>query len=91
MLLLTTYRVRPFLTQEETRELMDAFAEFGTTEGTISHYAFADGGGGFVIVETDDAGAAYRNILNYGQWVEYETQVILTIEDAVPHILDALS
>jgi hypothetical protein len=34
---------------------------------------------------------AYRNIQNYTQWVEYDTQVALKVEDAVPQIMDALS
>jgi hypothetical protein len=44
-----------------------------------------------VIAETDDIEAGYRNLLNYTQWIEYETSVVLKIEQAVPHIMDALS
>jgi hypothetical protein len=44
-----------------------------------------------VISETDDVAGGYRNILNYTQWVEYETSVMLTVEEAVPHLMDALS
>jgi hypothetical protein len=44
-----------------------------------------------VISESDDVEAAYRNILNYTQWVEYDTKVMLTVEQAVPHIMDALA
>ena len=91
MLIITTYRIRPYLSKDEVKELMEAFAEFGTTEGTIAHYVFADGGGGVVIGESDDAGPGYRNILNYTQWVEYEEQVVLSIDDAVPLIMDALA
>jgi hypothetical protein len=34
---------------------------------------------------------AYRNIQNYTQWVEYDTKVMLTVEEAGPQIMDALS
>ena len=51
----------------------------------------ADGSHGLVISETDDIEAAYRNIQNYTQWVEYDTKVMLTIEEAVPQIMDSLS
>jgi predicted transport protein len=57
----------------------------------MAHYVAADGCHGVVISETDDVEANYRNILNYGQWVEYDTDVMLTVEQAVPHIMDALA
>jgi hypothetical protein len=44
-----------------------------------------------VIAETDDIEAAYRNIQNYTQWVEYDTKVVLTVEKAVPLLMDALA
>jgi hypothetical protein len=51
----------------------------------------ADGSHGVVIAETDDVVGAYRNIQNYTQWVEYDTRVMLKVEDAVAQIMDALS
>lgn len=91
MIFVTTYRIKPFLTREETAELMAVFSGTGPGEGTTAHYVNADGGGGLVISETDDPTAGYRNILNYTPWVEYETKVMLDIDQAVPHIMDALS
>ena len=91
MLMMTTYRTKSFMSKEETKRMMDAFVEHGTSEGTIAHYVFADGGGGVVIGEYADLGAGYRNILNYGEWVEYEDTPLLSIDDALPHIMDALS
>lgn len=44
-----------------------------------------------MISETDDVVGGYRNILNYTQWAEYETSLMLRVEDAVPQIVDALS
>ncbi|HEY5188623.1 MAG TPA: DUF3303 family protein [Solirubrobacteraceae bacterium] len=91
MILITTYKLKPFLTRDETRELMGVFAEKGAAPGTTAHYVAADGSHGVVIAETDDIEAGYRNLLNYTQWIEYETSVVLKIEQAVPHIMDALS
>ena len=51
----------------------------------------ADGSHGVVIAETDDIAGAYRNLQNYTQWVEYDTKVMLPVEEAVPLIMDALS
>ena len=91
MILLTTYRVKPYLSNEETRELLEVFAREGAGPGTTAHYVAADGSHGVVIADTDDVAAGYRNILNYTQWVEYDTKVMLTIEDAVPLIMEALA
>ena len=91
MILLTTYRVKPFLSNEETRELLEVFAREGAGPGATAHYVAADGSHGVVIADTDDVAGGYRNILNYTQWVEYETKVMLSVEDAVPLIMEALA
>jgi hypothetical protein len=91
MILITTYKLKPFLSNEETKQLMDVFAREGAGPGATQHYVAADGSHGVVISETDDVVGGYRNILNYTQWVEYETSVMLRVEDAVPQIVDALS
>ena len=51
----------------------------------------ADASHGVVISELDDVAQAYANLQNYTQWVEYDTKVVLKVEQAVPHIMDALS
>ena len=91
MILLTTYRIKPFLSNEETKKLLEVFAREGAGPGTTAHYVAADGSHGVVIADTDDVAAAYRNLLNYTQWVEYDTKVMLTVEDAVPLIMEALA
>ena len=90
MIFITTYKIKPFLSNEETKTLLEVFAKAGPGPGTTAHYVAADGSHGVVIAETDDLVSAYRNIQNYTQWVEYDTKVMLTIEQAVPHIIDAL-
>jgi hypothetical protein len=90
MLFMTTYKIKPYLSNDETKELLEVFAKEGPGPGTQAHYVAADGSHGVVIAETDDIAGAYRNIQNYGQWVEYDTKVMLTVEEAVPLIMEAL-
>ncbi len=91
MLFVTTYKIKPHLTKEEAKELMAVFAKEGTGPGVKAHYVTADGGNGVVVSENDDVAAAYRNILNYTQWIEYDTKVVLTIEEAVPLLADSIA
>lgn len=90
MLFMTTYQIKPYLSNDETKELLEVFAREGAAPGTTAHYVAADGSHGVVIAETDDIAGAYRNIQNYTQWVEYDTKVMLTVEEAVPLIMEAL-
>jgi hypothetical protein len=91
MIFITTYKIKPFLSKDETKKLMSVFAKEGPGPGTTAHYVAVDGSEGVVISENDDLEAAYRNIQNYTEWVEYDTKAVLAIEQAVPHIMDALS
>lgn len=90
MLFLTTYKIKPYISNEETKKLLEVFAEAGPGPGTTAHYVAADGSHGVVVAETDDLAGAYRNLQNYTQWVEYETRVMLPVEEAVPLIMDSL-
>ena len=91
MIFMTTYTIKPFLTKAERRELMETFAKHGPGPGITEHYAAADGSIGIAINDTDDVAGLYRNIQNYEEWVQYDTKVVLPIEEAVPHIMDALA
>jgi hypothetical protein len=91
MIFMTTYKVKPFLTKAQRKDLMEAFAKYGPGPGITAHYTAADDSIGLAINETDDVAGLYRNIQNYGEWVEYDTKVVLKIEEAVPHIMDALA
>jgi uncharacterized protein DUF3303 len=91
MLFVTTYKIKPFLSNEETQKLLGVFAAEGPGPGTTAHYVAADGSHGVVVAETDDVAGAYRNLQNYTQWVEYDTKVMLPVEDAVPLIVDSLN
>jgi hypothetical protein len=87
VIFITTYRIKQ-LSKDESKKLMGVFADKGVTSTVKAHYVAADGSHGVVIDETDDLEASYRNILNYSEWIEYETKPYLTIEQAVPHIID---
>ena len=87
----TTYTFKPFMTKEETKALLEAFAEFGNAPGTTAHYMRTDGTGGFVVGENEDFAALYRNILNYLEFVEFEQHVVIPVEDGVPLIADYVS
>jgi hypothetical protein len=87
----TTYTFKPFMTKDETKTLLEAFAQFGNAPGTTAHYIRADAGGGVVIGETDDIAALYRSTLNYGEFIDFESHVVLSVEDAVPVVAEAVS
>ena len=87
MIFITTYRIKQ-LNKDETKELMGVFADKGVPSTVKAHYVAADGSQGVVISETDDLEEAYRNLLNYTEWIEYDTKPYLTIEQALPHIAD---
>ena len=84
MIFITRYQLKPHMTKSEVKELMEVFATVGNTPGTKAHYVNADGGGGIVIAESDDPKEGYGNMLNYSQWISFETKVMLTVEEAVP-------
>ena len=90
MIFLTTYKIKPFLSNEETKKLLQVFASEGAGPGTTAHYVAADGSHGVVVADTDDVAGAYRNLQNYTQWVEYDRTVMLPVEEAVPLIMEAL-
>jgi hypothetical protein len=86
MIFITTYRVKPFMSKDEVREVMSVFQARGGGTGVVAHYFAADGSQGVVISEQDDAAALYENIVDYIPWIEYETKPFLTIEQAAPLI-----
>lgn len=88
MLFGTRYKWTGERTTEAGKALLAAFAEHGTMEGTIAHYVMADGRGGLVITENDSINDAYANMMHYQQWLEFETHPMLTIEDALPTLME---
>jgi len=91
MLFVTTYKIKPFLSKDEQKTLLQVFAAAGPGPGTTAHYVAADGSHGVVVSETDDIKGVYRNLQNYTAWVEYDSKVMLDVEEAVPLIMEALA
>ena len=86
---MTTYKIKPYISNEETMKLLEVFAKEGAGPGATAHYVAADGSHGVVIADTDDVAGAYRNLQNYTQWVEYNTQVSADGRGTVPLIMEA--
>lgn len=72
--------------KEQVGELMQEFGTRGEMEGTVAHYVYP-GGGGMVIVDTDDVEALYDTALAYTQWLDFDVRPILNVDSAVPKIL----
>jgi hypothetical protein len=90
MLYMTRYSIRGERTKERIGTLMSAFAERGEIPGTVAHYTAVDGTGGLLIIDSDDVATLYQATLAYQEWLEMEVTPIMTIDDAVPHILASL-
>ncbi len=88
MLFGTRYKWTGDRTPEAAKALLAAFAEHGTVEGMIAHYVMADGRGGLLISEHESADDAYANMNHYQQWLEFETHPMLTMEDALPTLME---
>lgn len=86
----TNYTFKPYMTKEDTAKLIETFATFGEAPGATTHLVWTDGRGGTVIGETDDIEAVYRNLLNYTDWMQFESHVALTADDAVAQVMDYL-
>jgi len=82
----STYRFKSFTTKEETQRLLAVFAEVGNAPGVTDHLVFADGSGGVVIGETDDIAGLYRNVMAYNEFVDFDTHIALTAQEAVPEV-----
>ena len=90
MLLITTYKAVGSRSPEAAKALMKRFGEVGATPGEVAHYVFADGSGGVVIAEADDAKVLHEAALAYSEWLEFDTQIVLNLDDALPGILASL-
>lgn len=50
-----------------------------------------DGGGGFAVLETDDAGALYKDLAVWNPWIEFKVHPVLDILDATPLTDEAIA
>ncbi len=91
MLFVTHYEEVGEPSKERTQKLMALFGERGSGPGTLTHYVYADGGGGFVIADDSALDALYENAIQYAPYLKFTTRPILTIDDAVPTIVEWMS
>jgi hypothetical protein len=89
MLFMTTYRVKPYISQSETKKLLELFGKVGEAPGTVAHYVAADNSVGWVIADQEDASSGYAATLQYSEYIEFDTKPALTMGDALPHLLEA--
>jgi hypothetical protein len=91
MIWVTTYRIKPHLSKAQRKELLNAFAENGPAPGTTAHYVAADGSNGMTVAETDDVAGLYRTVQTYAEWIEFDTKVMLDIEESLPITMEVVS
>jgi hypothetical protein len=89
MLFMTTYRVKPHLSRNETKKLLELFGKVGEAPGTVAHYVAADNSVGWAITDQEDASSGYAATLQYSEYIEFDTKPVLTMENALPHLLEA--
>ena len=89
MLFMTTIKVKPYLPRSESKKLLDLFGKVGAAPGTIAQYLAADNSVGWAITDQEDAASGYAATLQYSEYIEFDTTPVLTIDDALPHLLEA--
>ena len=93
MLFITEYEVRPDITREDQKRLMELFGKRGNAPGEVAHYARLDGGGGYIVSNStdDDVPALYERILEFSEFMQFSITPIMRIDDAVGPILKVLA
>ena len=91
MMSITRYRLKPFMTKAETGEMMALFANVGATSGEVAHYVDTAGGGGWIVVESDDPTMDFANSIRYAPYMVLETSIVIPVGAAVPSILESLA
>jgi hypothetical protein len=90
MLFVSEYQLKPHLTKQQVKSLMDIFGARGAAEGEIAHYVRADGRGGITIFERDDLVSTYGDVLLYSEYMTFTVTPVLKIDDAVSPIFSYL-
>ncbi len=94
MLVVNIYRWRDDSHDVESgRRIMEAFAARGQSPDEVAHYVFADGTGGVIISDGEDSAWAYRNALDFAEFLDLSAtsaHIAVSLEDALPAIADRL-
>jgi Protein of unknown function (DUF3303) len=83
MLFISEYKLKPNMSKDEVKRLMDVFGKRGAVDGEIAHYVRVDGTGGFTIAENEDLAAAYADVLLYSEYMTFTVTPVLKVDDAV--------
>jgi Protein of unknown function (DUF3303) len=86
MLFISEYKLKPNMSKDEVKRLMDAFGKRGAVDGEIAHYVRVDGTGGFTIAENEDLASAYADVLLYSEYMTFTVTPVLKVDDAVAPI-----
>jgi hypothetical protein len=78
------YRVRDNITESAEKRTLQLFTNWEPPFTFLHHWAFADGGGGFGVVETDSPAALMEGIAPWIAYFSFELMPVLEIEQAVP-------
>jgi hypothetical protein len=82
-LVLTTYRYKSGLNEDDFKVLTKRFREVGNPPGVVAHYERLDGSGGVLVQDVQaDPEATYRGILQYAAWIEFESTPMVMMDEA---------
>jgi|HubBroStandDraft_4_1064222.scaffolds.fasta_scaffold564919_2 hypothetical protein len=90
MLFVIDYKIKPTVTRDGNRQIMELFAKEPQSPGELSHHARLDGSGGYVLLDSDDVTALYSRVLMFEEFMEFSVIPVLPIEEAVGPILKSL-
>ena len=79
----TTYRYKTTLDESDFRALTKRFRDVGEPPGVVAHYERVDGSGGVLIQEAQaDPETSYRSILQYAEWIEFDSTPMVGMDEA---------
>jgi hypothetical protein len=90
MILVTTYKIKPYANKGELKAMLEAFAAHGAGPGSSQNYTSLDGKWGLAIAETDDLEGTYANMAQYTEWLEFDVTVMMPVETVVPLLMNVL-
>ncbi len=91
MIWVTTYKIKPHLSKDQRKALLETFAAKGAPPGTTAHYVAADGSHGVTISDTEDVAGLYRIVQTYAEWIEFDSKVMLDVTESVPITMEVIS
>lgn len=88
-----TWEARPSVTEQDFGRSLQVFSKWAPSEG-VNYKEFlgrVDGGGGYAVVETDDAALIAKDTNPFGVWFDFRVIPVLEIGDATAISADAMA